>query len=193
MARWASRLIDSLHWADGIEARVSGLPTARMLTSNEQWATFLISGRGRPTLFLGPRLTLAGIRVNRRAEDVARLSDGNIESAWGPGVPQDGAEEVLVDLGSPQVVRTLVLGMGAFSFGFPRELTIETSHDEQRWQTIWRGETDVLTIRAAILAPEVVPVAIDVESVTARYVRLRQTGKDPTVPWWIAELEIYGR
>ena len=183
----------SLHWAGDMEALVSRLTTSDELMSTEKWAAFIVSGKPRPALFLGARMNISGIRVNRKTENVDRLADGDIESAWGPGVAQDGTEEVLVDLGAPQEVRTVLLAMGAFSFGFPRELTIETSQDDRQWQTVWRGETDVLAIRAALLAPEVVPLAVDLDAVTARYLRLRQTGKDPTVPWWIAELEIYGR
>jgi hypothetical protein len=183
----------SLHWAGDMEALVSRLATSDELMSTERWAAFIVSGKPRPALFLGERLKISGIRVNRKTENVDRLADGDIESAWGPGVPQDGTEEVVVDLGAPQDVRTVLLAMGAFSFGFPRELSIEASRDDLQWQTVWRGETDVLTVRAALAAPEVVPLAIELNSVTARYLRLRQTGTDATVPWWIAELEIYGR
>jgi hypothetical protein len=183
----------SLHWAGEMEALVSRLTTSDELMSTESWATFNVSGKPRPALFLGERFKPVAIRVNRMPENVDRLADGDIESAWGPGVAQDGSEEVVIDLGAPRAVRTVLLAMGAFSFGFPRELTIEASPDDRQWRTVWRGETDVLTIRAALLAPEVVPLAIELETVSAQFLRLRQTGRDATVPWWIAELEVYGR
>jgi hypothetical protein len=170
----------TLHWSSEMEAMVSRIITADQLLSSEPWSLFIVPGKPRPALFLGARLKAAEVRVNREAEDVVRLADGNIESAWGPGVPQDGTEEVLIDLGTPQEVRTVLLAMGAFSFGFPRELAVETSADERQWRTVRHGETDVLTIRAVLLAPEVVPLAVDLDDVTARYVRLRQTGRDAT-------------
>jgi hypothetical protein len=114
-----------------------------------------------------------------------------VETAWSPGAVQEGGEEVLVDLGSVQNVGAVVLEMGSYSFGFPRELAIEVSTDGRQWQTVWRGETSVRTVRAALIDPGTVPVTFELGATSGRFVRLRQMGKDPVVPWWIAELKIY--
>jgi hypothetical protein len=82
--------------------------------------------------------------------------------------------------------------MGAYSFGFPRELAIDISDDGARWSTVWRGETSVLTVRAAIGDPIHVPVRIDLGEVRGELMRLRQLGRDAIVPWWIAEVSLYG-
>ena len=81
--------------------------------------------------------------------------------------------------------------MGSLSFAFPRELVVETSHDGSRWERVWSGETSVLTVRAALARPTEVPLSILLERASGRFLRLRQTAH-ATVPWWIAELAVYG-
>jgi hypothetical protein len=143
------------------------------------------------SLELGVRLTPAAVRANQRPEDLGRLADGRVETAWGSGPAQTGVEEVIADFGAEQTFQTLVLKMAAYSFGFPRELAIDVSRDGQKWEAWSRGETSVPTVRAALRDPGTVPVTFDLGGATGRYVRLRQLGSD-TVPWWIAELEVYG-
>jgi hypothetical protein len=176
-----------------LERAIAERPSAREVTVDPDWATFtIVPGHQPPIVPLGSRLAIRGVSVNHKPEEAERLLDGQIRTAWGPGRPQDGAEEVIVDLGGEQAVGAVVLAMGSFSFGFPRALAIDRSLDAVRWQTIWRGETAVATLRAALADPERVPVTFGLgPGSPARYLRLRQTGRDSTVPWWIAELEAY--
>jgi hypothetical protein len=183
----------SLPWHGDTELSVSRLPAARRVTTDERWATFLVSGSPRPGVELGPRVAVARIRANRRDGNTARMMDGRVESAWGPETPQDGLEEVTVDLDGPHVVGAVVLEMGAYSFGFPRELAIEASLDGASWQTLWQDDVSVITVRAALADPGRVPVTIVFQPMRAAFLRLRQLGRDPTVPWWIAELSIRAR
>jgi hypothetical protein len=182
----------SLHWHTEMEAAVSSLSTSRALAADERWATFVVDAPPPAALELGPRLPLAAVRSNRREQDVGRLSDGDVETAWGPEAPQDGEEELIVELQSVDRVAVIVLDMGAFAFGFPRELAIDISPDGREWQTAWRGDTSVATVRAAVRDPVIVPVAFALPAaISGKFVRLRQLGADPIVPWWIAELEIH--
>jgi hypothetical protein len=80
--------------------------------------------------------------------------------------------------------------MGAFAFGYPRMLAIEVSMDRTTWSPVWNGPTDVQTVGAALRDPGEVPVTIELGGVNARFLRLRQTGREPGIPWWIAELEV---
>jgi hypothetical protein len=104
---------------------------------------------------------------------------------------QIGDEEVVADLGVDQPVGAIILRMGSFAFGFPRSLTVELSSDGDRWAAAWSGGTVVETVRAAVENPREVPLAIVLGRADARFVRLRQTGSEPGIPWWIAELEIH--
>jgi hypothetical protein len=183
----------SLHSHADLERWLANVPRVTRLDADDRWALFAVSGLKAPPIRLGGRLTPAAIRVNRHEQDVRRLSDGDIESAWGPGAPQDGTEEVLVEFSVAQTVTAIVLNMGAFSFGFPRDLAIDVSIDGLTFETMWQSETSVATVRAALADPGKVPLTFDLGAPTARFVRLRQLGKDPVVPWWIAELEVHGR
>jgi len=100
---------------------------------------------------------------------------------------------VVVEIEPAQPVGGVVLSMGAYSFGFPRELAVDLSLDGTTWQTVWQDETSVATVRAAVANPMSVPLTIDFEPSTAKFVRLRQLGRDERVPWWIAELYVHGR
>jgi hypothetical protein len=182
----------TLHWRIGTEGLLATLPRARRLAADERWAAFVVSGLRAPAMTLGSRLVPRTIRANRQEQDVARLSDGRIESAWGPGAPQDGSEEVIAELESAQVVTAVVLNMGAYSFGFPRNLAIDVSVDGLKWETVWQSETSVATVRAALADPGNVPLTFDLGLPVAKFVRLRQVGRDDSVPWWIAELHLHG-
>ena len=103
---------------------------------------------------------------------------------------QVGDEEVRVDLGSEQAIGGMVFGMGAFAFGFPRELAIDVSSDQAVWRRAWAGQTAVRAVHAAVTNPEVVPLAIDVGEINGRFVRIQQVGSEPGIPWWIAELSV---
>lgn len=155
------------------------------------WSTFVLRANPPPSARLGPELAISSVSASRHLEDIGRLSDRRVETAWGTGVNQTGDEEVLVDLGSVQSIGGIVLSMGAYSFGFPRELEIDSSADKATWAPVWGGPTAVPAVHAAIRDPGTVPLTIDLGLVSARYVRLRQTGSEPGIPWWIAELSVF--
>jgi hypothetical protein len=137
-------------------------------------------------------LPISSVRGNRHEEDLGRLLDGTVETGWGSGGPQRGDEILVVDLGSVRPVGALILDMGSFAFGFPRRLTVEVSADGSHWSGAWNGGLSVLTVRAALAEPSIVPVTLELGRVAARFLRLRQLGRDVSIPWWIAELEVRG-
>jgi len=130
------------------------------------------------------------VSANRNAEDTGRMTDGRIDTAWNGGGSQIGNEEVEVDLGKEQPIGGIILSMGAFSFGFPRQILIDVSTDQVDWRPAWAGQPAVQTVHAAITNPETVPLTIDVGEITGRYIRLQQVGNAPGIPWWIAELSV---
>jgi hypothetical protein len=182
----------SLHWHPEMEASVSRLASVTPLEISDRWATYVAAVQRKPAIHLGPRVTPVNVRVNRKNQDVARLADGRVATAWGPGTPQDGHEEVIVELASVQGVGAIVLEMGSYAFGFPRELAIDLSTDGDRWDTVWQGETAVPTVRAALADPDNVPLTFELGFQSCRLIRLRQLGHDEDVPWWIAELHVHG-
>ncbi len=129
--------------------------------------------------------------MNQWNQDSLRAHDGRLETAWHSGSNQIGNEEVLIDLGALQPVGRVVLQMGAFALGFPRELTVEAETADGVFTPVWQGATSVMTVRAAIQEPSVVPLAVDFAEVSTQRLRLRQIGHEPGVPWWIAEIRVY--
>lgn len=172
---------------------IAALPDVRPLTMQPGWLRFVAPAHPPALVRVGPRLTVARIAANRHPEDLSRLVDGHVDTAWGSGADQQGGEELVVDFGSSQEVAAVVFEMGAFSFGYPRLLVVDVSPDAATWKRVWQGPTAVQTVRAALAKPEVVPITIAFDPSTARYVRFQQSGRELGIPWWIAELELHAR
>jgi hypothetical protein len=158
--------------------------------NDDRWRTFIVNGHAAEVPRVGEAIPFTVVSANGHPEDVARLQDGNVASAWGSGDEQVGTEAIVVDAGRLVDVGAIVFEMGAFSFGFPRELAVDVSPDGATWTEAWRGPTVVETFRAAVRDPGVVPVTIAIGPAFGRYVRLRQLGREAGIPWWIAELEL---
>jgi hypothetical protein len=174
-------VIAALERADGIARR----------NADNDWATFSVQPATPVPVRLGERIAISALAANRHGEDVGRMLDGSIETAWGSGLGQTGDEDVTLDLGSSRPVGSIVLGMGSYAFGFPRQLEIEVSADASQWTPVWSGETSVSTVRAAVASPTVVPLTLAVGRDSVRHIRLRQRGTEPGIPWWIAELSVH--
>ena len=178
--------------AADIEQALRDTDGAVAAPANDGWASFIFQTRATVRVEpLGRELSPRYVRANRYPEDVDRLHDGSVETAWASGTSQIGGEEVVIDLGTSQEVGSLVFGMGAFSFGFPNRLEVASSEDAQTWQPRWSGPTAVPTVQAAIADPRTVPLTIHLGRVQTRYLRLRQLGTEPGIPWWIAELTVF--
>jgi F5/8 type C domain len=172
------------------EETVSGMAGVSRVAEDERWSTFVIQARGLHDERLGANIPMKSISANRNSEDVRRMTDGRIDTAWSGGLNQIGDEEIRIDLGTEQNIGGIVLSMGAFAFGFPRYLQIAASSDQVEWRPAWTGPPAVNTVHAAVSDPDVVPLTIDVGAIKGRYVRIQQGGSAPGIPWWIAELQV---
>jgi len=88
-------------------------------------------------------------------------------------------------------VGTIVHALGAVGTAFPRRLVIETSLDGLDWTTAWEGSLAAAVLEAAMTAPLEIRAALSFPGRTARYIRLRQTGRHDLFYWSIAELEVW--
>ena len=159
--------------------------------SQDDWDAFVVPRRPWTSTRLGDRLPVASILASQHGSDVGRMLDGDVRTAWGTEVSQTGGEEVVVDLGATREIGGVVLEMGAYAFGYPNALDIDVSPDQREWRTAWSGRPAVLAVRAAVQEPGTVPIAIDLGRTEGRYIRLRQTGAEPGIPWWIAGLRVH--
>jgi hypothetical protein len=139
---------------------------------------------------LGPRVALAGLAADRNNDAAPLGFDDDLETRWQSG-PQLEPSALTAELSRSAAIRQVVLYLGPFAGDFPRHLTIETSEDGVRWQAGWSGPTHRLAFRAVLDRPGASPLAITLAgSPTARWVRLRQTGRDASY-WSVAELAFY--
>jgi hypothetical protein len=179
--------------APPVEEWLARQPDVQLGPSREPWATYLITPPITPVRPSGPEVPISEITMNQWTEDSGRARDGRLDTAWHGGSNQIGNEEVIVDLGTRRSVGRVVFEMGAFALGFPRELTVEAETAGNVFTTVWQGATAGLTVRAAIADPEVVPLTIDLSDIETRRLRLRQTGHEPGIPWWIPEVRVFSR
>jgi uncharacterized protein (TIGR03382 family) len=166
-------------------------PFARPGDADARWSTFIVEGRPLRPPRVGASIAFTVASAHSHPEDTGRLHDGNIETAWAAGDEQGGSETLVLDAGHAVDIGAIVFGMGAFAFGFPRELAVDVSPDGAAWAEVWRGRTAAETLRAALREPGVVPLTVEIGRASGRYVRLRQLGREPGIPWWIAEFALH--
>jgi len=129
------------------------------------------------------------VRASASCPSAESAIDGDPGTRWVCG-PQRGSEWFVADLGAP------VAGVGAVRYtmgesyrDFPRDLVIETSVDGEGWEPAWNGDVIAPTIEGSLLDPLMAPTTVRFAPRRARFVRLRQTGKDE-VNWALPELSV---
>jgi hypothetical protein len=140
----------------------------------------------------GRKIPVSSFRSNLKMRLPGELEDDNLDTIWFHANAQDGTEWVVVELNGMQSVAGVTLTQGPHVYGFPRVLAIETSADEETWDTVWQGPTSGLAFRAGLDDPRRVPITVGFEPRQTQFIRLRQLGSDPTYPWVIAELTVNG-
>jgi hypothetical protein len=185
--------VDTSIDADGALDAYARTRAARLNPGKGPFAFYRLSpGREHPASQSppsGPAWPIRAIDVNVKPEQTAAMTDGNLETRWDTG-PQSGREQVIVDLGEARALTAIVLSLGPFSNDFPRDLQVQVSTDGRDWAETWRGPVTTRTFVAAVRDPKRVPIVISLNQ-SARYIRLRQLGVEPTYYWSIAELSVH--
>jgi hypothetical protein len=143
-----------------------------------------------PRAELGERRPIARLETTCLPALLPMAIDGDAESRWYCG-PQNGAEELTADLGTVTTVGGVRLVLGTYNPDFPRELEIATSEDGTAWMPARSGATVESVITGALDEPRLPAAAFTFEPRPARFVRLRQTGKDDRGYWSVPELDIW--
>jgi hypothetical protein len=142
-----------------------------------------------PTYSLSAAIPIA--RASASCPAAGAAVDGDAATRWTCG-PQRGAEWFSADLGGPvERVSAVRYTMGEAYREFPRVLVVETSVDGDTWDPAWNGDVIAPTIEGNLFDPLMAPTTLSFPPRRARYVRLRQTGKDD-VNWSLTELSILG-
>jgi hypothetical protein len=112
----------------------------------------------------------------------ANALDGNKATVWSTATHQTPGQWFEVDLGSAQTFQQLILDSSSSPNNYLRGYAIYVSNNGTSWSkqpiVTGKGTSAVTTITLP-------------EAVTARYVRVVQTGQNPTWKWSIDEFSLY--
>jgi hypothetical protein len=187
-------VVESAGDADGRwTAYVARQPGARRVGGGGDWTAFELpaSGAVAPLVPTGPRLPIAGIQTTHDEPDINAVLDDDLDTRW-HWQPQSGGETITVDLGRAQRVGAIVLCLGAYAGQYPRALEVEASADGRVWTAVYTGGTALETYDAALRSPREIPITLPISRDNVRYLRLRQTGREPATGWTIVELRVLG-
>lgn len=171
---------------------VGAHPDARLVREEVGHLIYWLPGLERVTSHAAQPLSIQAIAANRREAFTGPLFDGNLDTAWSTEAPQDGAEEVIADLGHAATVVGVRLWLGRLVTHAPRVLEIDVSADGRTWTSAWQGATAPLIYRGALVDQRRVPLTIDIPTQPARFLRLRQVGRTSEAPWTMGEVEVLG-
>jgi len=108
----------------------------------------------------------------------ARMLDGDTGTRWSSGTAMTSGNTVTLDLGAARTFSKIVMDSGGSASDYARGYRIDVSTDGSTWQTAGSGTGNAALVTASV------------DSRTARYVRITQTGSASS--WWsIAELNLY--
>jgi len=187
-------IVESAGDADGSwNAYVNRQPGVRRSDIGPDWTAYElpISNAVGPTVPTGPSLHVAAIATSHNIPDINAVLDNDLDTRW-HSQPQAGGETIDVDLGHAQHVSAVVLCLGAYAGQYPRELHVEVSVDARAWTPVYTGGTALETYDAALRSPREIPITLPVSRDNVRFLRLRQTGRDPRTGWTIVELRVIG-
>jgi hypothetical protein len=172
---------------------LSAYPGVERASSGDKYAVYRLPSLpdALPALPSGPSLPIASIQTDVNANKIGALTDHDLNSRWESG-PQQDSHQLTIDLGVPVRVGAVVLSIGPYPHDFPRELLVELSDDGRLWTMGWRGTGAGPAFVGAIQDPRRVPIAIALDDVMTRFIRLRQVGSDPVFYWSVAELSVLG-
>lgn len=150
---------------------------------------YLLPRRPSPRLAVTDAAPVSIARATASCPMARAALDGDPSSRWVCG-PQRGGEWFMVDLGMPvEHIAAVRYTMGESYREFPRALVVETSVDGEAWTAGWNGDVIAPTIEGSLRDPLTAPTTVPFAPRRARYVRLRQTGKDE-VNWALPELAV---
>ena len=121
--------------------------------------------------------------------DAPFIADNDLQTRWTCGA-QEGDQEVVVELENSGTVASVTQFLGANRGDFPVDLQVETSRDGTTWEDGWRGPGALRALIGSLDDPKRLPVRVDFAPREARFVRLRQHGRDSRYYWSIAELTV---
>ena len=120
------------------------------------------------------------LAASNNSADLVNIVDGDESSRWATGEQQAPDQWLTIDLGAAQTFNQIVLSAEASPNDFPRSYELYVSSDGSDWGTPLLTEEGSPSI-----------TQIDFDAVTARHIRIVQTGSVERFWWSIHELNIF--
>lgn len=190
--------LDGVNWSSPVASGVgsSGITTisvptpikARYLkitqtgtTTGTWWSFNEINIYGQPAKDLDRTGWIYSASVSGATSPPTNAGDSNISTRWTTGVVQANGQWFTVDLGSANLLTEINLDAGSSGNDYPRGYQVHVSNDGTNWGTpiVTGAGTSAVT-------------AIPLNSITARYIRITQTGSSPGNYWSIHEIKVAG-
>ncbi|MCG6950614.1 MAG: DUF6044 family protein [Acidobacteria bacterium] len=115
--------------------------------------------------------------------------DGDPATSWRCETRPFG-EVFTVDFGSQKRLGAIELMHGRNRKAFPRRLVVELASEEGVWRVVTERRFEWLPIEA-FLRPLELPLVVEFEASTARYLRLTNAAPHQNAPWLISEIAIW--
>ena len=148
-----------------------------------------------PAVQPGPRFlprdrwkATAGVNAAAAAEAI----DDSLETRWDTAGGQKTGQWFELDLGSVIPFRGVSLKLGTSPKDYPRGVRFEVSTDGREWKIAAQTDKVEVSIRAFI-HPKEIAVDFPFQPVTARFLRIVQTGEDPFYFWSIHDLSVWAQ
>jgi len=175
---------------------VGSYPRAELVYRDNRYSTFRIErGPHVPPLpkIGGDVLPIASFSARYNDALLRNMVDGDLVTRWHAGREQRPGDSMTADLGAAVTVQGVEMLMGGFVNDFPRQLTVETSLDNDTWSQAWNGNVGVIAMSAALENPREFMLPFEFQPRFARYVRFTQTAVEDVFYWSVAELRIRGK
>jgi hypothetical protein len=174
---------------------VSSHPQAGRIHLDDHYSAYRLQASGSDgalPVIAGEPLPIAAISANVNAGRTGGMTDGDLLTRWHAAREQRAGDSMTADLGQPHQVYGADMRLGGYVADFPRQLSIETSIDGQRWRQAWSGGTALMAFSAALADPRTVVLRFEFEPHQARLIRFTQTGSEEKYEWSVAELRVLG-
>jgi hypothetical protein len=188
-------LIEPHRDPDGRWRRLAEAAGARVASTTPSFVVLHADRRGPvtpPPPIAGSPLAIAAVETNVYPDFARAAVDGSSNTAWGTDEAQKAGDWLTVDLGRVAAISGVEIDQGRWTADVPRRLEVAVSEHGQDWRPVWSGATAVQTMRAALIDPRRVRLALPCGGNIGRYVRVRQTASGGTTPWTVAEVRVLG-
>jgi hypothetical protein len=128
------------------------------------------------------------------ADRVPFLFDGDADTRWLTGRPQNGDEWIRIAFDRARDVSRIGLQTASRSFGdYPRELTVEGVGDDGARSVLYQGPMLVPYGRALAQGGAAPTIVVSLPSNRTRTLTIRQTGRTHRWFWAVHELALFER